>query len=80
MLEVEARFTQSSLHIYLGKWLAFFMDKPPQDGAAAIDVPARHHLATVSFGFILVMTCSMGKNSCSSRTENATGNLIDAPA
>jgi hypothetical protein len=44
VLEVEARFTQSSLHIYLGKWLAFFMDKPPQDGAAAIDVPARHHL------------------------------------
>jgi hypothetical protein len=44
VLEVESRFTESSLHILPGKWLAFFMDEPPQDGAAAIDVPARHHL------------------------------------
>jgi hypothetical protein len=44
VLEVESCFTQSSLHVFLGKRLAFLMDKPPQDGAAAIDVPARHHL------------------------------------
>ena len=44
VLEVKARLTQSSLHILLGNRLAFFMDKTPQDDAAAIDVPARHHL------------------------------------
>ena len=44
VLEVNARLTQSSLHILLGNLLAFFMDKPPQDGAAAVDMPACHHL------------------------------------
>jgi hypothetical protein len=42
--EVESRFTESSLHIFFGKWLAFFMDKTPQNGAAAIDVSAGHHM------------------------------------
>jgi hypothetical protein len=44
VLELKSRCTQGGLHILLGNRLAFFMDKSPQDGAVAIDVPAPHHL------------------------------------
>jgi hypothetical protein len=33
---------------------------------------------TINFEFILAMRCWIGKNSWSSRTENAAGSFIDA--